>query len=175
MNISKILIIFILCIIGFVMFIPFLWLVSSSLKPMEDIWVFPPKWIPNPPRWDNYYNALTYLPFGRYILNTLFITFMVLVGVLLTSSIAGYAFARLRFPGKDFIFYVLLSTMMLPYIVTLIPIYIMFKNLGWLDTYKPLIIPAYFGGGAFNIFLFRQFFMGIPQELVDSARIDGAS
>lgn len=175
MNISKILIIFILCVIGFVMFIPFLWLVSSSLKPMEDIWVFPPKWIPNPPRWDNYYNALTYLPFVRYILNTLFITFMVLVGVLLTSSIAGYAFARLRFPGKDFIFYVLLSTMMLPYIVTLIPIYIMFKNLGWLDTYKPLIIPAYFGGGAFNIFLFRQFFMGIPQELVDSARIDGAS
>lgn len=158
-----------------VMLVPFLWLLSSSLKSEGQIWVFPIQWVPKPVMWSNYVRALTYLPFGLYTMNTLFITIMTLLGVVLTSSLAGYAFARLRFPGREMIFYIVLSTMMLPYVVTLIPTYIIFKDLGWIDTFKPLIVPAFFGGGAFNIFLFRQFFRTIPQELLDAARIDGAS
>ena len=118
---------------------------------------------------------MTELPFGRYALNTLIITLFSMVGVLLTSSLAAYGFARLRFPGRDVIFMVLLSTLMLPYAVIMIPQYIMFKYLGWIDTYLPLIVPNWFGGGVFNIFLLRQFFRTIPVDLSEAARIDGAS
>lgn len=157
------------------MLAPFLWLVSSSLKEQRSLFLYPPQWIPSPIAWRNYPEALTSLPFGRYTANTLVITGFTMVGVLLTSSLAAYGFARMRFPGRDLIFMVLLSALMLPYAVVMIPNYIMFKYLGWIDTYLPLIVPQWFGGGIFNIFLLRQFFRTIPTDLVEASRIDGAS
>lgn len=164
-----------LCGGSFVMMIPFLWMVSTSLKVESQIWLFPPQWIPNPVRWQNYTEALTILPFGRYALNTLLLTILTTTGVVLSASLCAYGFARLQFPGRDLIFMVVLSAIMIPYAVLLIPQYIMFRTLGWLDTYLPLWVPPWFGGGAFNIFLLRQFFRTIPSELSDAARIDGAS
>jgi multiple sugar transport system permease protein len=163
-----------LCSGALVMLFPFLWLVSTSFKEQSQIFLYPPQWIPNPIRWQNYSEALTQLPFARYTLNTLVITIFTIAGVLLTSSLAAYGFARTHFPGRDIIFMVLLSTLMLPYAVIMIPQYIMFKYLGWIDTNLPLIVPFWFGGGIFNIFLLRQFFRTIPPDLIEAARIDGA-
>jgi multiple sugar transport system permease protein len=157
-----------------VMSVPFYWLVSSSLKSPAKIWLFPPQWIPDPMVWQNYVDALTASPFHLYLLNTLTIVVFSEAGVLLTASMAAYSFARLRFRGRDLLFTILLSSMMLPWAVTMIPRYILFKNLGWLDTFLPLIVPDWFGGGAFNIFLLRQFFRTIPRDFTDAARIDGA-
>jgi multiple sugar transport system permease protein len=156
------------------MLAPFFWLVSSSLKSPAEIYVFPPVWIPHPPRWDNYPAVVRELPFLLYTRNTLVITIPAMVGQILTSSLAAYGFARLRFPGREAAFTALLATLMLPYAVTLIPVYIMFKAFGWLGTYLPLIVPFWFGGGAFNIFLLRQFFLSIPDELEEAALLDGA-
>src|SRR5262249_29134788 len=164
-----------LCGGAILMTIPFLWMVSTSLKQDSQIWLFPPVWIPSPVLWQNYTEALTILPFGRYALNTVLITVLTTVGVLLSSSLCAYGFARMQFPGRDLIFMVVLSAIMIPYAVLLIPQYIMFRSFGWLDTYLPLWVPPWFGGGAFNIFLLRQFFRTIPAELSDAARIDGAS
>ena len=161
-----------------VMMLPVAWLISTSLKEPGQIFRFPPEWIPNPVRWRNYPDALTALPFERYILNTLFITGSNMIGVLRSASLAAYGFARLRFPGRDVIFWMLLSTLMLPQAVILIPRYIEFRQLGWIDTYRPLIVPNFFGAGlssVFYIFLLRQFFRTIPRELSDAAKIDGAS
>lgn len=158
-----------------IMIVPFLWLVSTSLKEQAQIFRYPPQWIPRPIRWQNYPEALTVLPFALFVRNTVLITIITMIGVLLTSSLCAYGFARLRFPGREVIFMVLLSTLMLPYAVIMIPQYIMFKYLGWIDTYLPLTVPSYFGGGIFNIFLLRQFFRTIPADLTDAARIDGAS
>ena len=166
---------FLLCAGALLMTLPFLWMVSTSLKETSQIWVFPPQWIPNPVVWQNYVEALTILPFGRYALNTLMITVATTLGVVLTSSLCAYGFARLQFPGRDLIFMIVLTAIMIPYAVLLIPQYIMFRYLGWIDTYLPLWVPVWFGGGAFNIFLLRQFFRTIPAELSDAARIDGAS
>ncbi|RIK35651.1 MAG: sugar ABC transporter ATP-binding protein [Chloroflexi bacterium] len=156
------------------MSLPFFWLLSSSLKEPARIWLFPPQWIPSPVRWENYSEALTAAPFHLYLFNTLIIVLANEVGILLTASMAGYSFARLRFRGRELVFTILLATIMLPWAVTLIPRYIMFKSLGWLDTFLPLIVPEWFGGGAFNIFLLRQFFRTIPRDFTDAARIDGA-
>lgn len=153
---------------------PFLWLLSSALKDPANIWLFPPQWIPNPVRWRNFSEALTSAPFPIYARNTLIVVIGNEIGVLLSASLAAYGFARLRFPGRDPIFFVLLSTIMLPWAVVMVPSYIIFKQLGWLDTFLPLIVPQWFGGGAFNIFLLRQFFRSIPADLSDAARIDGS-
>ena len=134
---------------------------------------FPPVWIPDPVQWDNYGEALSSLPFHVYTLNTMKITIPVLLGTLVTASMCGYGFARLRFPGRDTFFLFFLSVLMLPAIVTMIPVFVMFTHLGWVDTLKPLIIPPMLGGGPFNVFLFRQFFRTIPEELSDAARMDG--
>ncbi|HSH80876.1 MAG TPA: carbohydrate ABC transporter permease [Herpetosiphonaceae bacterium] len=158
-----------------VMIVPFLWLVSTSLKEQRQIFLFPPQWIPDPVVWRNYPEALTVLPFARFVRNTVLVTVITMVGTLLTSALCAYGFARLRFPGRDLIFMVLLSTLMLPYVVLMIPQYIMFKHLGWIDTYLPLTVPHWFGGGIFNIFLLRQFFRTIPADLTDAGRIDGAN
>lgn len=160
---------------GAVMFLPFVWLISSSLKEPNDIFIFPPEWIPDPVRWQNYVEVLTRLPFLLYTQNTLIITIPALIGQVVTATMAGYAFSRLRWPGRDQIFAVLLATLMLPGAVTLIPVYILFKELRWIGTFLPLIVPAWFGGGAFFIFLLRQFFLTIPMELEEAARVDGAS
>jgi len=160
-----------------VMLIPLLWMLSTSLKKSGQEWVFPPVWIPEPIWWRNYPEAMTSLPvpFYVYVVNTLVITFNATLGTVLTSSLAAFAFARLRFPARNFMFLLVISTMMLPGAVTLIPRFLIFRYLGWLDTFLPLIVPYWFGGTAFSIFLLRQFFMNIPRELDEAARMDGAS
>jgi len=157
-----------------VILIPFFWMLSTSLKEKADVYKFPPEWIPNPMLWSNYPEALTTFPFPLYTMNTVTIVFFVLIGTLLSCSLASFGFARLYAPGRDFIFMLLLATMMLPYAVTMVPLYILFNQLGWTNTFLPLIVPAWFGS-AFYIFLMRQFYMGIPRELEESARIDGCS
>jgi len=158
---------------GLVMLMPFVFLISSSLKPAAKIYVFPPQIIPNPIRWQNYVEVFTQVPVLRYVRNTLIITLFATIGTVISSILAGYAFGRLRFKGRDFVFSLLLATLMLPYVVTMIPIYVMFSKLKWVNTFLPLIVPSFFGD-AFFIFLLRQFFRTIPMELEDAARIDGA-
>ena len=158
---------------GLIMTLPFFWLISSSLKAPSKIYVFPPQFIPNPIRWQNYVEVFNAVPVFLYARNTFIITFFATIGTLLRSVLAGSAFARLRFKGRDAIFSVLIATLMLPFVVTMIPIYIMFSKIGWVNTLLPLIVPAFFGE-AFFIFLLRQFFRTIPVELEDAARIDGA-
>jgi len=154
--------------------IPFLWMLSSSLKPNYQIFEVPPRWIPNPPRWENYVEALTILPFPLYIRSTAIITLLTIAGHLLSCTVIAYAFARLRAPGRDFLFVVMLATMMLPYPVTMVPLYVLFNRLGWINTFLPLVVPAYLGI-PFYIFLMRQFFLTIPRDFEDAARIDGAN
>lgn len=163
----------VLCAGAVVMLLPFLWMVSTALKAEEKVMAFPPQWIPSPVVWRNFVDGWTTLPFTLYLKNTCVITGTVILGVLLTASLAGYGFARLRWPGRDVLFIVTLATMMLPAQVTMIPIYLMFRDLGWLNTFKPLTVGAWLGGGAVNIFLMRQFMLTIPLELEDAARIDG--
>ena len=154
---------------------PVVWAVGASFKPLIEVYRFPPTLFPWPPQWQNYPAALSKLPFARFIGNTFVITMGATLGQVFSASLVGYAFARLHWRGRSFWFVCLLATMMLPGQVLLIPHYLIFKNLGWVNTYKPLIVPAWLGGGAFFIFLFRQFFKGIPSELEDAARIDGAN
>jgi ABC-type glycerol-3-phosphate transport system permease component len=155
-----------------VILLPVAWMLSTALKTRIEVVQYPPIWIPADPQWENFPKALTFLPFATYFRNTIFITAAVLVADVLMNSIYGYAFARLRAPGKEVLFVIVLATMMVPYQVIMVPQYVLFHNLGWVDTFKPLTIPAWFGS-AFLIFLLRQFYRGIPPELDDAARIDG--
>ena len=165
----------ILSFVALTLALPLIWLVSTSLKTGGQTFLMPPKWIPDPFVWSNYSEAFRAVAFHEYIWNTTRIVFFATAGTLVTASLAAYSFARLRFPLREPLFLLVLSTIMLPSIVTLIPTFIVFRTLGWIDTFMPLIVPLWFGGGAFNIFLFRQFFMTIPLELDEAARIDGAS
>jgi multiple sugar transport system permease protein len=167
----------ILIAVSAIFLFPLIWMISTSLKTNAEAYTWPPVLIPSTLRFENYAEAWNYegTQFTRWTLNTLFITITVMVGVLVSSTLCAYGFARIRFPGRNFWFIFTISTIMLPPQVTLIPLYIAFFRIGWLDTFNPLIIPAWFGGGALNIFLLRQFFMGIPAELEDAAYIDGAS
>ncbi|GAP08477.1 carbohydrate ABC transporter membrane protein 2, CUT1 family [Anaerolinea thermolimosa] len=168
--------IWIVLVVGAViMLMPFVWMISSSLKAEQQVFQYPPRLLPDPPMWSNYVEALVYKPFGLYIRNTAFLVGVNMLAVLLASSFCAYGFARITFPGRDFWFVIVLATMMMPYYVLMVPIFIMFTRLGWIDTYLPLTVPTFFGGGAFNIFLMRQFFRTIPQELSDAARIDGCN
>ncbi len=153
--------------------IPLLWMVSSSLKPDYQILAMPPQWIPHPPRWQNYSEALVYVPFGRYTLNTLAITLGTILGHLFSCTLVAYGFARLRAPGREALFVLLLATIMLPYPVTMVPLYVLFKTLGWTNTFLPLVVPA-FTGNPFFIFLLRQFFLTVPPDFEDAAFMDGA-
>ena len=156
----------------FAVLLPVVWMVLTSLKSASQVFVSPPIWIFKP-HWSNYAEVLQLVPFQRYILNTATIVGLTVLGTLLSCSFCAYGFARLRAPGRNAIFITLMATLMLPTTVTLVPTYIVFNHLGWLNTFKPLILPAFFGS-AFFIFLFRQFFLGIPKELEEAARIDGA-
>lgn len=155
--------------------LPLIWLISTSLKTGPQTFLMPPQWIPSPIVWQNYPDAFQAVNFGRYFWNTLAVVFWATTGTLLSASVTAFAFARLRFPGREFLFLLVLSTIMLPSIITLIPTFIVFRNLKWINTILPLTVPYWLGGGPFNIFLFRQFFMTIPYELDEAARIDGAS
>ncbi len=168
-------VIWVLLLAGATVFLlPIFWAISSSFKPDYQVLEVPPRWLPNPIRWQNYPEALTYIPFGRYTLNTLVIAILAIAGNLVSCTLVAYGFARLRAPGKNALFVVMLATMMLVDPVRIIPMYIEFNALGWIDTIKPLVVPALFGS-PFYIFLLRQFFMGIPRELEDAALIDGAN
>jgi ABC-type glycerol-3-phosphate transport system permease component len=160
--------------LGILFSLPFFWMVSSSLKIEARIWVYPPEWIPDPVMWSNYPEALKQMGFGRLLANTVFLTGVGTLFVVISSSWITYGFARFQFPGRNALFAVLLSTMMIPGQVTMIPTFILFRELNWLNTYKPLLVPALFGS-PFYIFLLRQFFMTIPTELDDAAKIDGCS
>jgi ABC-type glycerol-3-phosphate transport system permease component len=162
-----------LSLVGLLFLAPALWMFSSSLKPDYEIFATPPSLWPAEPRWQNYTEALTTLPFGRFAINTLIIAVGSIVGHLLSCSLVAYGFARLRAPGKGFLFIVLLSTLMLPYPVTMVPLFIIFAKLGLINSFIPLILPTFFGN-AFYIFLLRQSFKQIPPDLEDAARIDGA-
>ena len=153
---------------------PAFWMLSSALKPEYEIFATPPVWWPAQPRWQNFSEALTALPFGRFTANTLIIALSSIIGHLLSCSVVAYGFARLKAPGKGFFFVLMLSTLMLPYPVTMVPLYILFSKLGWVNSFLPLILPAFFGN-AFYIFLLRQSFKQIPPDLEDAARMDGAN
>ncbi len=155
-------------------FFPFAWTISTSLKTEQQTLAYPPTWVPDPVQWENYPDALTARPFGRYYVNTTIITTLSVIGQVLSSAVVAYGFARFRFPGRGFIFLVLLSTLMIPFHMLIIPRFILFRYLGWLDTFLPLIVPNFFGG-AFSIFLLRQYFLTIPLDLDEAAKMDGAS
>lgn len=171
---SKGIIYIILFFISFVCLVPFYWMIRSSLMDMSQIFTMPPIWIPNPIKFSNYKEALTMLPFGRYFLNTLFVVVFTVLGTVITSSLCAYSFSRIEWKGRDTVFGILLTAMMIPFAVTLIPTFIGWQKLGVVNSYAPLIVPAWFGGGVFNVFLLRQFFRTIPKELDEAARIDGA-
>jgi ABC-type glycerol-3-phosphate transport system permease component len=154
--------------------IPFVWTLLSSLKTSGELYLYPPTWLPKVPQFQNYPAVFDLVPFSMWTGNTLIVALTSTFGAVLSSAIVGYAFARFRFPGRDLLFMLTLSTMMLPVEVTLIPLYLLFAKIRWLDSFKPLIVPSFFGGGAFLIFLMRQFIMTIPKDLDEAARIDGA-
>lgn len=164
-----------LALFALVFLSPLLWAVSASLKPLARVYEYPPSFWVSDPQWGNYGAALAKLPFLRFMLNSAVIAIAATAGQVLAASMVGYAFARLRWRGRDMWFVVLLATMMLPSQMLMIPQYLLFKELGWYDTWKPLIVPHWLGGGAFSIFLFRQFFRTVPRELEEAARLDGAS
>ncbi|MCL5996919.1 MAG: carbohydrate ABC transporter permease [Chloroflexi bacterium] len=161
-------------IITVVFIFPTLWMISTSFKDVAQVYQIPMSWLPDPVMWDNYGNALDAMPFFNYVRNSLFIVIGSTFGTLLSCSLVAYGFARFRAPGKDVLFLIVLSTMMLPYAVTMIPQFVMFSTLGWVNTFNPLIVPAFFGS-PFFIFLLRQFFLTIPRDLDEAAKMDGAS
>ncbi|WP_052737601.1 carbohydrate ABC transporter permease [Bacillus sp. SA1-12] len=159
---------------GLIMAVPFFWMLSTSLKPEGAVFEMPPKWLPEKFVWENYWIVLTEANLLRGFINTFLVIIPPTIVGLFTSSLAAFAFAKLKFPGRDKLFFLLLATIMLPGVVTMVPTFIIFRDLGWLDTWKPLIIPGMFGA-AMTVFFLRQFFMTIPDELIEAAKIDGLS
>lgn len=154
---------------------PMVWTLSTSLKSLDQLAIFPPRIIPDPIMWTNYIDVFNIVPVGLYLRNTLIIVVSWVIGATVTCSFVAYGFARTQFWGRDTLFLVLLSTLMMPYVVRLIPLFVLYKEMGWINTFLPLTVPMLLGRNAFYIFLLRQFFIGIPQELSDAARIDGCS
>lgn len=157
-----------------VFILPFLWMLSTSLKSNTQLFVYPPILVPIPPAWENYPTAVIYIDFFLYLRNTLIIALSATSGALISCSLVAYSLARIPWPGRQALFILTVATLMLPFQVTLIPLFLVFKNLGWVGDFRPLIIPHFFGG-ALYIFLLRQFFMTIPMELSEAARMDGSS
>lgn len=167
--------IYLLLIAGGLLFaLPFLWMISSSLKTQVEVFLFPPRPLPKVVQWENYPDALTAAPFGRYFLNSVIVSGLVVIGAVLSSSFIGYGFARIRGWGRDALFAIVLATLMLPSQVTMIPTFLIFRELNWINTFLPLTVPFFFGQ-PFNIFLYRQFFMGVASEITDAAKIDGCN
>ena len=154
--------------------IPFVWATLSSLKTDPELHTYPPTWFLERPQWSNYAQIFRDTQMARWLLNSVYVSGVTILATVLSSAITGYGFARFRFPGREILFLMVLSATMLPAWVTMIPTFILMSKLHWLDTYKPLIVPAWFGGGAFSIFLLRQFYRTIPMDLDEAARIDGA-
>ena len=158
-----------------IVLVPFFWMISTSLKAPERLFVYPPEWIPNPIRWSNYVEAWEILPFWRFLLNTVFMTVLAMAAEMFTASIVAYGFARYRFPDRNALFILLLATMMLPGILTLIPKFIMWRELERIDTFSPMTVGAWFAWGPSYVFLLRQFFLSVPREIEEAAVLDGAN
>ena len=158
---------------AFLMVFPFFWMIIASLMTAGEIQMRPPVWLPASPQFSNYSDLAQSIPIGRLYFNSLFTSGIIVLGVLLSSSLAGFAFAKYRFPGRELLFYLILATMMIPFFVTLIPVFFIVRQLGWIDTYQGLVVPGL--ASAYGIFLMRQFMVTVPDELIDAARIDGAS
>ncbi|MCO5297020.1 MAG: carbohydrate ABC transporter permease [Fimbriimonadaceae bacterium] len=171
----------VLVVLSILFLFPLIWMLSTSVKPIEETMQIPPTWIPKHWNWSSYVDAITYgsdkvgfIPFVIYARNTLLLAILGVAGTLFSNSVVAYAFSRLRWPGRDIAFAVTLATMMVPFPVLMVPIYELFRNLGWIGTFRPLWVPTFFGS-AFSIFLLRQFFRTIPFELSEAAKLDGAS
>ncbi|MCR2821475.1 carbohydrate ABC transporter permease [Lederbergia panacisoli] len=164
-----------LILFGISFLFPFVWMLSTALKPEAQMFKWPPEWIPETFMWENFPEALTFVPFALYFKNTLVICVLAVLGTIISSSLVAYGFARIQWKGRNIFFFIMLTTMMLPYQVVMVPLFLVFKEIGWVGTFKPLIVPAFFGTNAFFIFLLRQFFLTIPYELSDAAKIDGCS
>lgn len=162
----------ILIVMGLLILFPFAWLITSSLKNEFQYYAVPIQWIPNPAMWSNYVDVFAAYNFAHYIFNSVWLALYAVVVTTFSSAFVAYGFARFRFPGRSVLFILVLATMMIPAQVLTIALYTTFKNLGWIDTFLPLMVPKLFGD-AFSIFLFRQFFMGLPREIDEAARIDG--
>ena len=168
-------VIHLLLVTGSLIFVfPMLWMLSTSLKPIEQTMVFPPEWFPKPIRWSNYIDAVNYIPFFMYTVNTLIICVLGVIGAVMSNAVVAYSFARLQWPGRDVLFGFTLATMMIPFPVVMVPLYSVFRELGWIGTLLPLWVPMFFAN-AFYIFLLRQFFLRIPKDLAEAAQIEGAS
>jgi ABC-type glycerol-3-phosphate transport system permease component len=155
--------------------LPFFWTLASSLKSQAELYTYPPSFWPEQIRFENYRAVFTLAPFARFIVNTVIVTALAMVGQIFSASAVAFGFTRFRFPGRDALFFIVLMTLMLPWQVTIVPTFLLFRSLGWINTFLPLVVPSFFGGGAFYIFLLRQFFMTIPRDLDEAAKIDGAS
>lgn len=164
----------VLVAVGLFFFVPFAWLISTSLKSDSQIFSYPPQWIPSPVRWQNYVDAFQAVPYLQYLLNSLTVTALAVVGNLLSVPPVAYAFSKLHWPGRDKVFLLVLATMMLPFQITMIPLYSIYVKLNWVNTYLPLVLPDFFGK-AYFVFMMRQFFNNVPNELLEAGRIDGAS
>ncbi|MGG1880598.1 carbohydrate ABC transporter permease [Paenibacillus cisolokensis] len=174
-NIKRGLIYLIVTSLAVIILVPFFWMLSTALQAKGDIFAWPPQWIPSPPEWRNFLDAWTAMPFNRYATNTMFIVVLGIIGEMVSATVVAYGFARFRFPGSDFIFLVLLATMMLPFHVTLIPTFLIWQHLGLTGEFDPLVLRSWTAWGPFYIFLLRQFFLTLPRELDDAAEIDGAN
>jgi multiple sugar transport system permease protein len=170
-----------LAAIALVFLVPIIWMVSSSLKSNAQIFVFPPEILPNPAQWENYSQAVTYIKFGTYFLNSVITSLAAALGTVISCVPAAYAFAILKWPGRNIVFGLVLATLMLPFPVVMLPQYLIYRDLGWLGSLLPLNVPPFFGsfitpyfGSALAIFLLRQFMRGLPRDIIDSARVDGA-
>lgn len=155
--------------------VPTLWMISSSLKASTEVFAHPIVWIPKNPQWGNYVEIFRKLPFGKFILNTFIVTGMAVLGTIVSSLMVGYAFARLRWPGRQFWFSLMIATMLLPEVITIVPRFLIFRELHWIDTFKPLIVPYWLCATTLYVFLVHQFFRGLPMELEEAALIDGAN
>lgn len=162
--------VYLLLLLGAIAFLaPFAWMLSTSLKPLNETMTIPPKWIPSKIQWHNYRDAIEAMGmFWRYTANTLFLCVMTVIGTVCSSAMAAYGFSRIEWRGRDKVFILALATMMIPFPVIMVPIYSLFRDLGWIGTFKPLWVPTFFAG-AFNVFLLRQFFMTIPKDLSEAA------
>jgi multiple sugar transport system permease protein len=166
----------VLSVIAFIMLVPFLWMLSTSFKEPQDIFTYPPELIPSTFRFQNYADVFQLIPFHRFYFNSVYIAFVVVVGTVFFASLAGYAFAKIPFKGRNLVFLILLSAMMIPHEVTAIPMFLFMRELNWIDTHLPIILLPIFGaGGVFGIFVMRQFFITVPTELEEAAMIDGCN
>lgn len=166
---------FVLIVLSAMFALPLVWMIGTSFKTAGQALQMPVAWWPHPFLWSNYPDLFAALPYFRFFLNTFLYAGITIVGVCVSSSLVAYGFSRLRWPGRDAVFYVMLMTLILPFACTLIPLFVMYKRFGWIGGYLPLEVPTFFGSSVFSTFLLRQFFMTIPQALSDAARIDGAS